>query len=310
MFGDQKKKLHGGKEIGEKMTRSEPQDRGVPARRIATYPFASFVILTFAVTWLFWMLPVLARYGLIEEAPWWWGMGSFGPSFVGVVLAWVLGGRRALTALLRAALRWRVHPGWYLSAFLLPLAVAAPALLQHLAAGSPLNWRALPGPAMVGLSFVQVLLLGGPLNEELGWRGFALPQLQRSYNALLSSLAVGIVWGLWHLPLFWAQAPGYDVLPFRWYLVNTVALSVIFTWVFNSTSGSVLLAILFHATFNTTNWLLLSLLTEHAQHGAYVYVLTLVASAMLLVWRYGPRHLSHRLRVRKTEPSLSSRAVL
>lgn len=291
-------KLYGSKEIGAKMTRSEQKNRSAPARCIANHPFATFVILTFAVTWLFWMLPVLARYGLIEEAPSWWGLGSFGPSFVGLVLTGMLGGRQALKALLRAALRWRVHPGWYLSAFLLPLSLAAPALLLHLAAGGQLNWQALPGPAMVGLLFVQILLMGGPLNEELGWRGFALPQLQRSYNALLSSLAIGIVWGLWHLPLFWAHVPGYEVLPFHWYLVNTVALSVIFTWVFNSTSGSVLLVILFHATFNTTNWLLLSLLTERAQYGAYIYVLTVVASAVLLVWRYGPRHLSHGLRVR------------
>ncbi len=291
-------KLHSDKGIGAKRTRPEPQDHSAPARCIASCPFAAFVILTFTITWLFWMLPVLARYGFIEEGPSWWGLGSFGPSFVGIVLAWVLGGRRALTAPLRAALHWRVHPGWYLSALLLPLAVAAPALLLYLTEDSPLNWQALPGPGMVGLLFMQILLLGGPLNEELGWRGFALPQLQRSYNALYSSLAVGIVWGLWHLPLFWAQAPGYDILPFHWYLVNTVALSVIFTWVFNSTSGSVLLVILFHATFNTTNWLLLSLLTEYAQYSTYVYVLSMVTLAVLLVGRYGSRHLSNKQRVR------------
>lgn len=279
------------------MTAFDLQGRAAWIRYIARYPFVAFVVLTFAVTWPFWLLPLLARHGLIAQLPWWWGLGSFGPSFAGVVLTAVLGGRRALIALLRALLLWRVHPGWYLWTILLPLVVTLPALLWHLAAGKALAWHALPGPAMVGLLFVQILLLGGPLNEELGWRGFALPVLQRRSNALISSFAVGVVWGVWHLPLFWAGVPGYDIVPLHWYLLNTVALSVIFTWVFNGSGGSVLLALLFHTTFNTTNWLLLSLLGTSASQGANLYVLTVMAVAALLVWRYGPRNLSKRPRV-------------
>ena len=96
--------------------------------------------------------------------------------------------------------------------------------------------------------------MGGPIAEELGWRGFALPRLQARIGALAAGLVIGVAWGLWHLPffLFGEGASVVGGMPFVWYVLLIVAWSVLMTWVYNNTRGSVLLAILFHAAINTT----------------------------------------------------------
>ena len=84
--------------------------------------------------------------------------------------------------------------------------------------------------------------------EEVGWRGYVLPRLQAKYNALVSSLIVGVIWGLWHIPKF--LAPG-NTSPFGWFMIKVIADAVLYTWLYNNTKGSLLLATLFHAAGNT-----------------------------------------------------------
>ena len=98
------------------------------------------------------------------------------------------------------------------------------------------------------IMFLLPLLILGPLSEELGWRGYALDRLQTRWNSLVSSLIVGSLWALWHLPLF--HIPGtaqnlYD-LTFPGFFVGLLALSVLYTWVFNNTSSSIWSAVFFH----------------------------------------------------------------
>ena len=98
--------------------------------------------------------------------------------------------------------------------------------------------------------FLLILALTDGLGEELAWRGFALPRLLTRYNALVASLVLGVLWGLWHLPLVWTEgAPMYQQ-PVWLFLLDIMAKSVLFTWVFLHTRGSVLLAILLHASNN------------------------------------------------------------
>jgi uncharacterized protein len=142
-------------------------------------------------------------------------------------------------------------------------------------------------PVWFGLT---VLFFGGP--EEPGWRGYALPRLQCRYNALAASLALGAVWALWHGPLWFMPDLGYQDLSYPLYVIQVMALCVVFTWLFNSTGGSVLLAVLMHAAANTS--LVYLAPATHAQLG--VTIAWCVVAAMIVV-RYGVDDLSGSERV-------------
>jgi uncharacterized protein len=136
-----------------------------------------------------------------------------------------------------------------------------PALVLAANAIAPLLGEAVPNAPvlpsrpwlpLVVESYLWFALYGGPLNEEPGWRGFALPRLQQRHSPLVASLFVGAVWGLWHLPLHlmgiypggaWGAVIRVQELP----------RAVVFTWLYNRTGGSLLIAVLFHATINTTS---------------------------------------------------------
>jgi uncharacterized protein len=104
---------------------------------------------------------------------------------------------------------------------------------------------------VAGLFF---LFAGGPFFEEIGWRGFALPRLQRLYGPPVGSLVLGALWAMWHLPLFlipsW-DTPHGSVFDIALFVVWAVSLTVVFTWVFNNTMDSALMAILAHGSVNT-----------------------------------------------------------
>jgi hypothetical protein len=91
------------------------------------------------------------------------------------------------------------------------------------------------------------------LGEELAWRGFALPRLLTRHNALVASLVLGTLWGLWHLPLVWTEGATMYQQPIWLFLADILAKSVLFTWVFLHTRGSVLLAVLLHGATNLFN---------------------------------------------------------
>jgi membrane protease YdiL (CAAX protease family) len=102
------------------------------------------------------------------------------------------------------------------------------------------------------VGFVSTLILGGPLGEEPGWRGFALPRLQRVHGPLVGSLILGILWALWHVPLFWSGVWTPPTIPnIIMFILMTTALTIIMTWVFNNAKGSLLITMLMHASFNT-----------------------------------------------------------
>jgi membrane protease YdiL (CAAX protease family) len=98
--------------------------------------------------------------------------------------------------------------------------------------------------------FLAILTLTDGLGEELAWRGFALPRLLTRYNALVASVVLGVIWALWHLPLLWTEGNGMFHLPVWLLLLDLTAKSILFTWVFLHTRGSVLIAMLFHGATN------------------------------------------------------------
>ena len=182
-----------------------------------------------------------------------------GPSIAAVLLTIRLGQFRELLAGFSLS---RLSPGWSAVALGLPLAMMAIAIAVSVAllgALTPQLTSSVLGVLLV--EFVRILFLGGPLGEELGWRGFALPRLQQHRTALTSSALLGVIWGLWHIPLYLVPGTGQHELlrtgtsptfAIGGFVGWTIGLSVLLTWLFNQTRGSLIVVILFHAAVNLT----------------------------------------------------------
>jgi len=161
---------------------------------------------------------------------------------------------------LRSRLRlWRVGWQWY--AFTL-LGIPALMLLGiAVLPGALASFQGFPPHFLIVylISFILIFFGGGPLGEEPGWRGFALPRLQSRYGSLWGTLLLGALWTFWHLPDFLTSAqkggPGSGLYPFYAglpiFFLEVMTLAIIFTWVFNHTGGSLFLAVLLHASYNT-----------------------------------------------------------
>ena len=187
-----------------------------------------------------------------------------GPSLAALLLSIGLG-RPALRTLLAGFSPSRLRGPWWAVALVLPLlmmVVAIAVSVALLGAPTPQLTGGLVGVLLV--EFVRILFLGGPLGEELGWRGFALPRLQQRRTALTSSVLLGLVWGLWHIPLYIVPGTGqYELLrtgtspafAIGGFVGWTIGLSVLFTWLFNQTQGSLIVVILFHAAVNLAAFL-------------------------------------------------------
>jgi membrane protease YdiL (CAAX protease family) len=140
---------------------------------------------------------------------------------------------------------------WYAIALGLPVVLAGAAAGAHLLLGGPAVLR-------VGtLSLLEPVLFVLIIGEELGWRGYALPRLLARRSALAASLILGLLWGLWHLPTFYVPGAPQHGLPISAFLLLTMAYSVLFTWIYLHTRGSVLIATLFHGAINLSQGLLL-----------------------------------------------------
>lgn len=177
-------------------------------------------------------------------------------------VVWNIFSRRlGIRALLHTLTTWRVPLIWYGAALLLPVIISAAGIALMTLLGQPLPTfpRTEPVRALLPLlmtTFVATLLYGGPLGEEVGWRGFALPRLQMRHSPLVASLLLSVVWGLWHVPLH-LQGVYHGIFPdglpsILLRIVTTIPTTVLFTWYFNRTRGNLWLVVLLHTAVNNT----------------------------------------------------------
>lgn len=208
--------------------------------------------------------PVLAFFGLTMTLSWalWWPIAGghlesavagrvavFGPTLAALALTGYLHGRAGLADLGRRLAHWRVDPRWYLFCLGFSPSLLLVALGVHSALGGSLPPLSLPDSPVLVVGFVYVLVTS-VAGEELGWRGFALPRLQRSHSALTASLLVGVVWFVWHLPLFYTPGDFHRFVPLGPFALQIIGFSVLYTWMFNDTDGSLVLPHLFHTANN------------------------------------------------------------
>jgi uncharacterized protein len=210
-------------------------------------------------------------------------LGGFGPGIAAVAVIGWTGGSLGLRRWLGRCLHWRIGISPFAWALFLPFAVLTPTALLHAAPGGNLGPSPVAGHLpMTVANLVLILLLGGPLGEEFGWRGYAWPALWIRHGWRASSLILGVVWGLWHLPLFFIEDSLQSRLPVLPFLASTVALSVVFGWLSERGEGSVLGALSLHTGMNWWAWVVHGLLVDGNQRQIALALLTLLAAGLLL----------------------------
>lgn len=219
---------------------------------IKRQPLIAFYILAFALTWgagwaadTFYTGSTLSGLLVLPFL-----FLSAGPLIGALVVTAVTGGKAGVIALLRKFLIWRVGWRWYAVALLLTPAMFLVTIYMNVWLGAPNPSVALlaAAPGMI-LAFALRLVnpLDGPMKEELGWRGFALPRLQERYSTPVAYLILIAMVVVWHLPLVWmGSLPAIA-------LFGTVSATILYGWIFNNTKGSVLMTLIAHVTDGLVN---------------------------------------------------------
>ena len=214
-----------------------------------------FFIITFAWMWLLNAPRVMASYGIITLPPVLSTLlgytAVFGPGIAAFILTRIQSGKQEAKSLWNRGWTAKFPKKWLIPAlFLMPVMGMITVLILRLF-NQPVAWEYGLPPAMIVPIGLLIWLLGA-LPEEYGWRGYALPRLLEKYSLLVASLVLGLIWGLWHLPLHFISGTTQFVIPVWEYILQTVLLSVIYTWLFRGTKGSILIAGIFHAIGNLT----------------------------------------------------------
>jgi membrane protease YdiL (CAAX protease family) len=243
--------------LTDHLMRGKPE---CPARRReqvvgARLALPLFVVLTFAFTWSVWLgLAAVATPG----NAWLFGLGGpifligvFAPGFVALALTAYSEGRDGVARLLSRIGQWEVGARWYLFAIAYMAATKLLAAVIHrLITGTWPTFGDVLLPLMLGAILVSTWVQAG---EEIGWRGYALPRLATHLGLGGASVCLGVIWALWHLPLFFLPGSGSDGQSFPIYLLHVTALSVAMSWLYWKTEGSLLLVMLMHASVNNTS---------------------------------------------------------
>lgn len=218
------------------------------------------------------------------------------PTISAMLVAAALNGKQGVHEVLAGFMRLKVNWHWYLAAFLM---TGIPLLIALVYLGSGHLPRGLKPDASVATFFsaLALCLFSGPLPEEAGWRGFALPYLQKRYNALVSSLILGLLWAFWHIPFFLDPVYRAATMPFAMFVGVVIGLSILFTWIFNNSGGSLFLTVLAHFFFNVSSVILVQFLGWMPPLWLYVGGGSLMALLTLwVVFFFGPKNLSRRLK--------------
>jgi membrane protease YdiL (CAAX protease family) len=223
----------------------------------STKNLRQFFLLTFAFSWLCWLPGLLLTYGVLPPSQtlitvkntlqW---VGGIGPSLAALFLLIRNDGKTGIKALFKRVIQFKLG-FWYIPAVLiLPLVVILAHILNGLIFGAPFPQKEiLSEPWWIPVLFAVFFIM--QFSEELGWRGYALDRLQDRWNALISSLLLGALWALWHLPMFLSDGFGQhdNQLPYGQFSITIILTTVLITWLQNNTNGSLVPAFVMHAMF-------------------------------------------------------------
>jgi membrane protease YdiL (CAAX protease family) len=274
-------------------TTSQPATSAPLKRFITRHSLIAFFVIAFAGTWIMFLPVLLARNGLgflpfTLPVDVFTTLGAFtGPTLAAIIVTAATSGKAGLRQLLRRIVQWRVGVSWYL------LALLGYPLIYVGIYSITLGMTSLPGilaqwPLLftVYLPYLLVNLIS-TMGEEMGWVGYALPNLQQRIAPLLSAVTLGVLWSLWHLPAFFVIGGlgPFSIAGFALFIVLAVTGRITWTWIFNKTKGSVIIIALLHAASNGAGQSLLPRLSPPAPPlGAFLFLgLTVVVFPVLII---------------------------
>lgn len=263
-------------------------------RTIKGHPVVAFYILAFIISWLGWIPQTLYGRGLSSfDSPLLNFLAVGGPTLAAVIVILLIKEKGGLKKLFGALFKLRISFIWYVVVFGFWFVVAAIVLGiraifgQALPSFSQFGW--------IGLFPVFITMLLFNVWEEIGWRGFALPRLQKRFNDLKIVLIMGLLGSLWHLPVMVNPTSSMSGLPWYGFIIYILSFTVINTWLYEHTHHSLFFVSVFHAMSNTQALALLQLGIYESTYLLVVGISAVCAVAILLA--YGPQRFTKASRI-------------
>ena len=260
------------------------------------HPLASYFVLANVISWIIWTPLLLSSLGIrgIPVLPYHHFFGALGPILAAIIMTGINSGKTGLRELLGRIVRWRVSIKWHLIALFGPVALfVIAAVIIRIRGGAWADFgqfgvsEEFPQFGLIAIWIFYTLTFG--VGEETGWRGYALPRLQKSRSALSATLILSGFWALWHLPTFWYR-PGYANMNIGGIIgwgFSLVTGAVLLTWLYNSSKGSILIVSLFHGSVDVA-------FTSRVAQGDIVNIIGMMVMvwAIIVVLVTGPKNLS------------------
>lgn len=264
---------------------------------VQQHPLFSYFFLAYAISWILFIPYVLGEWGMLHgNFTLMYILHTFGPSLAAIIMTSVIAGKAGLHELRQRVRQWRAPWYWYLfllvgiPALILLGIIVQPGALAGFHDLTPLILMRYP------ILFVATFFGGGPLGEEVGWRGFALPRMQLRYGPFWGTMLLGILWSCWHLSDFLTASKGGGagigfstfITNFPVFTLGVISLAFIMTWIYNHTGGSIFTAIVAHTSVNILEVLLIPkylTMDEISLHRALLTGFGVVALLIILLTR-------------------------
>ena len=249
------------------------------------WKLGQFFLIALGFTWLFWIPDALNKRGVLPDTIWTnlGFLGAFGPLIAAIYLVYKEHKIDGIKDMLRKGVDHAFGGKWWAIIFLLfPILISVAYFVSILVGG------VIPISEVEGLYlflpfiFFSVLFTGGPLQEEFGWRGYALPRLQAKYSPFVSSLILGFIWAIWHFPQFLVppeKTGMFYITPIWSFVLTVMAANFVYTWVYNHTNASILGALLLHTQMNLFFWIFPVLYTKTG----YLWILGLFSLTGVII---------------------------
>lgn len=225
---------------------------------VKRHSVTAYFVLAIVFSWAIYIPLVFVRQGWTKaQIPYSLHyLASFGPMVAALIMTAITDGRAGLGELWRRIIRWRVGWGYAAFAFLSPLVLfLLAAVILRVFQGAWPQLRLLGQVnylPYLGWGVLPLWLITFGFGEEIGWRGFALPRLQKTMSVSKATLLLGLVWFFWHVPSFFYHETyiGMGLILIPGMLIGVLCGAVLFTWLYNGTGGSVLMVAIWHALFD------------------------------------------------------------